>query len=361
MFTIHQLSNDYYLLRTTEPDFNRNIYLRTYRNADKVVNLIMDPGSRQDLEPLTATLQKLIGGVKNLSAIFLSHQDPDLTGNLAALLQYSQAFVLTSEDTWRLLRTAGLDDKRFIATEGFQNGMMRLRTGHIIQTIPAYFCHFRGATMLYDRDSGILFTGDLLGGLLSRKSDGYLATEESLSGVTAFHRLYMPTNRAVAEAIRRIKGLNPPPLLIAPQHGDIINAEMQPFFLERLSSVPMGIDTIVEEDVPSEALLRVFNKALQALSTADKDVHKEFFKAISDGGNFTPYFIFKGSQMTQVKVDYYTATEQFMTAVREFLPMAIGDQIKTTLFNEISELGLRLPQSLISNLSNIDAREFLSY
>lgn len=359
MLAIHQLSNDYYLLRSPEPDFNRNIYLRIFRTPERTISILMDPGARPDLEALSTALQKLIGNIKNLSAIFLSHQDPDLSGNVAALLQYSPAFVITSEDTWRLLRTAGLEDKRFIATESFRDGVMHLRTGHSVQFIPAYFCHFRGATMMHDPESGILFSGDLMGGLLSRKGEGFYATQESFPGVAAFHRLYMPTQRAVAEAIRRIKALNPPPLLIAPQHGDLIPSDLQESFFEQLTALPMGIDAIVEADVPGEVLRRIFNRALGALKNADEELFLRFTTALRESGNFTPYLSFSGSEVEQVKVDYFTATEQFMAAVNALLPVEIVDQIKTALFAQISELGLKLPPSLLTNLHDASINEFL--
>jgi glyoxylase-like metal-dependent hydrolase (beta-lactamase superfamily II) len=347
MLSEYELVPDYYLLRTSEPDFNRNIYLRRYRKGETVSNLIMDPGSRLDIDDLLKSLQKLIGGVKNLSMIFISHQDPDLTGNVYALMQYSPAYLVCSEDTWRLMRTTGLDEKRFIATESMRNGRAALRTGQVIEFIPAYYCHFRGASMLYDLESRILFTGDFLGGLLTRKGDGIFANDESWAGVEAFHQLYMPNSAAISFTISRIRGLNPSPLMIAPQHGDIISRDLIDDFLYRLEKTNVGIENVGVNDIPRDIVTRVFNRALAALKKADEDVFKEFVGNLRDGGNFTPIFEIHGTELTQVKVNYLLATDAFMEAVANLLPEQITEHIRTTLFNEFTDIGLVLPNSLM--------------
>ena len=55
---VHELSQGYFLLRTPETDFNRNIYLRTYQGEGREINLLMDPGSRADLNQLIAVLNQ---------------------------------------------------------------------------------------------------------------------------------------------------------------------------------------------------------------------------------------------------------------------------------------------------------------
>jgi glyoxylase-like metal-dependent hydrolase (beta-lactamase superfamily II) len=346
MLAAYELVPDYHLLRTMEPDFNRNIYLRTYRKGNTVSNLIMDPGSRLDIDELLQMLQKLIGGVKNLNMIFISHQDPDLTGNIHALMQYSPAYLVCSEDTWRLMRTTGLDEKRFIATESMRNGKAMLRTGQVVEFIPAYYCHFRGASMLYDLESRILFSGDFLGGLLTRNGEGIFANSESWAGVEAFHQLYMPNSAAIGFTISRIRALSPSPMMIAPQHGDVISRDLINEFLIRLENTNVGIENVGINDIPHEIITRVFNRALGALRKADDEVFKEFVKHLRDGGNFTPIFEIHGTEMTQVKVNYLLATDAFMEAVAKLLPEQITEQIRLTLFNEFTDIGLVLPNSL---------------
>ena len=38
-------------------------------------------------------------------------------------------------------------------------------TGHRLIPVPTPYCHFRGAVMLYDPETRVLFSGDLLGGI----------------------------------------------------------------------------------------------------------------------------------------------------------------------------------------------------
>lgn len=344
---IHELAPGYHLLRTPEKDFNRNIYLRVYKGESREINLLMDPGSRADLDQLLATLKKLIGDVKKVGLIFLSHQDPDLTSSVYALMQHSPARVITSEDTWRLLQTLDLDEKRFTAVEGFPGARGRLATGHYIQFIPAYFCHFRGAQMLYDEGTRILFTGDFLSGLLTKGNDDIYATEKSWKGVKTFHEIYMPSNEIIKATVERIRAITPVPEIIAPQHGDIIEGELVERFLSMLDELPVGIDIIGKPDLSDDVVIRIFNKTLRVLKKVDEKVFGEFVVALRDGGKFTPFFTLKGDKLDQVKVGYGAAVDAFMSAAKEVLPTDIEEIIKLSLMTEIQELGLEVPDTLM--------------
>ena len=97
----------------------------------------MDPGTRLDMPKLVKALQELIGGIQNLDLIFVSHQDPDLTSNLPALLASApRAIILASIDTWRLIRMYGIEERRFKAVEEFRSQVLKIKkTVHTIQIL----------------------------------------------------------------------------------------------------------------------------------------------------------------------------------------------------------------------------------
>ena len=118
-----------------------------------------------------------------LSALFINHQDPDV-GSSASIIsaRYApKAGILCSEDTWRLIVHLNLPRNRFIATEKFAQGLS-VPTGHKLLPVPSPFCHFRGAVMLYDPETRVLFTGDLFGGLTDAKRAGPVGRRVRLGG-----------------------------------------------------------------------------------------------------------------------------------------------------------------------------------
>ncbi|MGA9520155.1 MAG: hypothetical protein WBV82_01745 [Myxococcaceae bacterium] len=234
--------------------FFANPYLRRFRGIDARTqrqtqfNLLIDPGSSSDFSTVSTKVASLIGGMDRLSAIFLNHQDPDVgsSTNLITARYAPKAGILCSEDTWRLVVHMNLPRSRFVALEKFPNGVS-IPTGHRVIPVPSPFCHFRGAVMLYDLETRVLFTGDLFGGLTDVNARGLFADESDWSGVRAFHQIYMPVNAALARAVAAIRKLTPTVEMIAPQHGRIIQGRLVEQFLDRMERLPVGLDIIDEQ------------------------------------------------------------------------------------------------------------------
>jgi hypothetical protein len=167
----------------------------------------------------------------------------------------------------------------------------------------------------------------------------------------------MPNSAAISFTISRIRALNPSPLMIAPQHGDVITRDLIDDFLYRLEKTNVGIENIGVNDIPRGIITRVFNRALGALKTADEEVFKEFVHNLRDGGNFTPIFQIHDKEITQVKVNYLLATDAFMEAVANLLPEQITEHIRMMLFNEFTDIGLVLPNSLTPKQASNDLNQ----
>ncbi|MEA3267455.1 MAG: hypothetical protein U9P42_11025 [Candidatus Fermentibacteria bacterium] len=238
--------NTYWVGRRDDTLLERNIYLRIFKNGDKTINLLIDPGPPEDLTPLVKKLSSLIGGIRNLHIMFLNHQDPDVSYNSGHLQKLNpNCVVLCSEDSWRLARFYGLDPKKYKAVESLKDMTVRLNTGHRIRFVPTPYCHFRGAVMLYDEETGVLFSGDFLGGL-SFKPDLY-ATKDSWDGIATFHQIYMPSQAALKHAVSNIRELEKAPGIIAPQHGGILTGELVDDFLGRVENLEVGLDLFLKD------------------------------------------------------------------------------------------------------------------
>ncbi|NNC21993.1 hypothetical protein HRD49_36890 [Corallococcus exiguus] len=233
--------------------FFANPYLRRFQGTDTRTkkpaefNLLIDPGSSSDFSTIHTKVVSLIGGMDRLSALFINHQDPDVgsSANIISARYSPRASILCSEDTWRLIVHFNLPRNRFIPTEKFSQGLS-VPTGHKLLPVPSPFCHFRGAVMLYDPQTRVLFTGDLFGGLTDSKAQGLWAEESDWTGIRAFHQIYMPVNSALVRAVAAIRKLTPAVEMIAPQHGRVIRGKLVQQFLERMERLQVGLDIIDE-------------------------------------------------------------------------------------------------------------------
>ncbi|MCL2178816.1 MAG: hypothetical protein FWC28_04910 [Proteobacteria bacterium] len=259
--------------------FHANPYLRLFESRHPQTrqrmqfNLLIDPGSSTDFAVVSSKTASIIGSLERVSALFLNHQDPDVSSSAPLLMaRYSpKAAILASEDTFRLIIHMGLPRERFLSLDRFAQGIT-LPTGHQILPVPSPFCHFKGAVMLYDLETRVLFSGDFLGGLTPEGVQGIEADASDWAGIRAFHQMYMPTRIALARTVEVIRRLNPAPEVIAPQHGRILRGELMEEFLERLANLPVGLDLVEETQETAQEPLAAWNHVLQRILSAARDL-----------------------------------------------------------------------------------------
>jgi flavorubredoxin len=180
-----------------------NTYLRTFSHGSQALHVCVDPGSQIGYPVIEAHLQQLIGGVDQLHAMSLNHQDPDVVGNAPAFCTANpRAALLVTEDVWRLAQHLRLQPRRIQFANPARSEMTVFGERDRWQLVPTPFCHFRGAMAFYDPELRTLFSGDLFGGL-NRLGRVHLFAEASdWSGIAQFHQIYMPTREALWYAIR---------------------------------------------------------------------------------------------------------------------------------------------------------------
>jgi flavorubredoxin len=269
-----EIAPDTFWVGKREPGniFFANPYLRRFRGTDPKTsrpnefNLLIDPGSSSDFAQVSTKVTSLIGGLDRLSAVFINHQDPDV-GSSASIIsaRYApKAGILCSEDTWRLIVHQNLPRGRFIATEKFSHGL-NVPTGHRLLPVPSPFCHFRGAVMLYDPETRVLFTGDLFGGVTDVNAQGLWADESDWNGIRAFHQIYMPVNLALQRVVAVIRKLEPAVEIIAPQHGRLIRGPLIQMFLDRMEKLPVGLD--IMDEAQDRSHLQAWNVVVERVMT----------------------------------------------------------------------------------------------
>lgn len=315
----------YWVGAGTKTFLSRNSYLRIFKGNGTTGTLLIDPGPTNDLESLTQKVSAVLpGGLAKINLAFVNHQDPDVLGVLPVLSKMNQNLVvIASEDTWRLAHLNGMSHTHFRAVDRLQGQRAVLPTGHKLQFIPTPFCHFRGACMVYDLESRILFTGDLFGGIAA--ASGLTATEDNWAGIKAFHQLYMPSNEALRLAIKKIRALDPAPLALAPQHGGLIKGELIDLFMNRMEELQVGLDIISSLSEKLPALIAGLNEILTTVKEiiGEEAAHKvmSFFKP--DGTYPSLFTLNNQEQVNDIKGEPVEAVEALL---RTFLKFATDEQ-----------------------------------
>jgi len=343
--------------REEDSIFHANPYLRVFEGEDagsgqpRRFNFLIDPGSSSDFSIVSQKVSQVIGGLKNVSAIYLNHQDPDV-GSITPLITARfarKASIVCSEDTFRLAVHQGLMKDRFIPTERARSGMIALPTGHRVQVVPSPYCHFRGAVMMYDPSTRVLFTGDLFGGLTEKGPGRLDATEKDWRGIRAFHQIYMPSNLALRRTIDAIRKLDPFPEVLAPQHGVIARGDLVKEWLDRMYHLPVGLDIIDEND---ESTLDGWNHVLdRVLAVAKSLLGGTAETRLIDDWRLEEHLSFDSGKPAITNLGRH-AIEKVVEALTHGEPQAIGDLIKMEAIAAADQLDLPAPHIPIENMGD---------
>ncbi|MCD6587922.1 MAG: hypothetical protein J7K88_05175 [Candidatus Fermentibacteraceae bacterium] len=336
----------YWVGRREDTLLERNIYLRVFTNGDKTVNLLIDPGPPEDLTPLVKKLSSLIGGIRNLHVMFLNHQDPDVSYNSGHLQKLNpNCIVLCSEDSWRLVKFYGLDPKKYKAVESFKDMKVTLSTGHTLRFIPTPYCHFRGAVMLFDEETGVLFSGDFLGGL-SFKQDLY-ASPESWDGIATFHQIYMPSQAALKHAVNNIREMGKAPGIIAPQHGSILTGELVQDFLGRVENLEVGLDLFLKDHTKKNYIAALNELLAEFSQIVDSSIIPRALSAFMSDGSFPNAITVGDSGVTDIKVDAQYAVEIFLRELRQQTPSDLLDLVDISIVRVLTMWKIPLPEFML--------------
>jgi eukaryotic-like serine/threonine-protein kinase len=340
--------------------FHANPYLRIFRprkesGATSPFHLLVDPGSSSDFAVVSSKIGTLIGGMNKISTLFINHQDPDVGSSASVICaKYApQASIVCSESTWRLIVHFNLPPERFIDTARFPRGF-DVPTGQTLLPVPSPFCHFRGAVMLYDLETRVLFTGDLFGGLTPLEARGLWADESDWAGMRAFHQTYMPTNRVLTRAMESIRQLDPPVEIIAPQHGRLLRGSFIPLFMDRLARLPVGLDIL--DDVMDDETKAAWNTVLRrVLRTARMVLGDDAYQSLSENAELRGTLKFDGEHVEVTSLGRWTVSLVVDTLTAGQSP-TIASPIKLEAVLACEELELPSPDLRIENSD--DAAQF---
>ncbi len=317
----------YWVGRRRGQQLECNAYLRVFRDGARSQSLLIDPGPPEDLEIVTRKVSSVIGSLRGLDFVFINHQDPDVASNAAAIQQQARlTHLLCSEDTFRLARFYGLDARRFVPIERAPGGVFSLSTGHTIQFVPTPFCHFRGAVMVYDPATRVLFSGDLFGGA---RAAGLVADERSWPGIEMFHQIYMPSQKALALAAGRVMRLSPRPTTVAPQHGAVLVGDEALRFVERVGRLEVGLDMPESEEQSARYVAAANDLVRELREVAGADRARELLAGFAGDLSFTRLFVLDDAgAIASFKAAPRLALEAFANDVLAALPADLRGDLR---------------------------------
>lgn len=326
--------------RDPQAIFHSNPYLRSTKEGEC---LVIDPGSSSDFAVVSAKVGSLVGGMGAVTGMFINHQDPDV-GSSAAMIsnRYApEASIFCSDPTWRLIVHLNLPRDRFVDLDRHRHGF---RFGHDdLLPVPSPFCHFRGAVMLYDPSTRVLFTGDFLGGVTEPGAQGVWADKSDWSGIRAFHQTYMPTQRVLANTVRAIRELDMPIDVVAPQHGRLLRGSLIHEFLDRLERLPVGLDLMDDIGDGADALAAwssVFNRVLH---TAQMVLSGEDVAAAARHEAIAEHLQFRGERAEVLSAGRWTVSNLVRLLVQR-RPPSIANAITLEALHACDELELPSPE-----------------
>ncbi len=348
----------YWVGKRSSKELEVNVYLRVFEGNNQKINMLIDPGPSTDVEVISDKIQKVLGPDFKIHFAFINHQDPDVAMNAVYFQRhFPNMQIITTEDTWRLIRFFGLNSQRFIAVEKYKSKRISLKTGHKLIFIPTPYCHFRGACAIYDETEQILFSGDLFGGL-SEKPDLY-ADESYWEGMKIFHQIYMPANIALKNAMDAIRRVNPEPNMIVPQHGSIIKGKLVTKFISQLEELDVGLDISAKNKLVIESYLSAINEILNTIKyKLTEQIVSDVLKTFKSDGSFPEIIIFnKDNKAVGFNISLQDAFQMF---IDKLVVGRIGEdkqKIKNIILDALTKWNIAADMFIMDEESSADGNQ----
>lgn len=212
-----------------------NEYLVTHGGQ----GMLLDPGGVEVFPAVFSALATQFDPAR-ISAIFASHQDPDVISSLALWLEFNPQLRCHISWMWcAFIPHFGGNASTFVPIP--DEGMALSLAGLPLQVVPAHYLHSSGNHNLYDRKAKILFSGDIGAALLPADEQGLFVSDFSrhIRHAEGFHRRWMGSNEAKHQWCERVAQLDID--MLCPQHGAIYQGEDVQRFIHWFDALRVGV------------------------------------------------------------------------------------------------------------------------
>ena len=234
-----KISEHVYWVGTYDPTdpFQCNAYLILIHGK----GVIIDPGSVLYFEDFVHKVAQLIE-FESITHIIINHQDPDVGGNIALLMDAIQSSgnenctIITHKRTAVLIRHYG-GDLKFEYSDKLPGEKLDLGDKQTLEFIHTPYLHAPGAIATYFNKDKILFSGDIFSGMIEEWD--LFADDNYLEKIEDFHREYMPAKELLLFGMTRFERYDIEK--IAPQHGSVLNKKQAKTIIEAFKDFECGL------------------------------------------------------------------------------------------------------------------------
>lgn len=221
---------------STDP-FQCNAYLILIQGK----GVIIDPGSMLYFEDLVHKILQLTE-LTSIVHIVIQHQDPDVCGNIALLMDTIRSggndicTIITHKRTAALIRHYG-GDFEFEYSDKLPEERKEFADGLILDFIHTPYLHAPGAIATYFNKDKILFSGDIFGGMT--EDWDLFADDDYFEKIEDFHKEYMPAKELLLFAMTKFERYDIEK--IAPQHGSVLDKKQSKAIIEAFKDFECGL------------------------------------------------------------------------------------------------------------------------
>lgn len=220
-----------------KPDFliDTNEYLISYNGK----SLLTDPGG-MEIFPSVFTAICAVSNPEDITALFASHQDPDIISSLSLWLDFKPELQCYLSWLWAgFIPHFGGDKTTFIPIP--DPGMNINLNGLELKAVPAHYLHSSGNFNIYDPKAKILFSGDIGAAMLPPEENTIIVQnfDRVIKAAEGFHRRWMGSNTAKLNWCERVSKLDID--MLCPQHGAIFQGADVERFINWFSELEVGV------------------------------------------------------------------------------------------------------------------------
>lgn len=219
-----------------KPDYliDTNEYLIIHGNKA----ILTDPGGSEIFPEVFSAISTEFDA-HCISALFASHQDPDVISSLGLWLDFNPDLKCYLSWLWgSFVPHFGGNASTFI---NLPDSGGEIPLGNLLlQAIPAHYLHSSGNFNLYDPVAKMLFSGDIGAALLPPGEDALIVKnfDQHIRHARGFHQRWMGSNEAKLDWCQRVQSMQID--MLCPQHGAIYQGEDVARFINWFAELPVG-------------------------------------------------------------------------------------------------------------------------